>query len=275
MNKAIYILLTAAILCGCEVIGEQDRLIELPMDSAQVKSSRTHVLVEFTGFRCVNCPKAAEKAQELRDIYTDRLIVVAMHPQSNPFTQGAKKYDYTCPEADVYYTYLGGTAQTAFPAGNINLKETGDNNFIDYQEWTTKLSEVVREVSDLHIRIGNLQLDTLSRQVEFTVEAYAGLATDCRLAVWVVEDSIPGAQAMPDGSTNMAYFHRHVLRQTIGNDPWGEPVQLTAQKQSFHQTTTLPWEWNIRQCYLVAVLLDDTNKQILNATEASLNKQLK
>lgn len=274
MKKAIHILFLAAMLCGCEVIGEQDRFIELPMDSSLFTNTRTHVLVEFTGFRCVNCPTAAEKAQELSDIYTDKLIVVAMHPQSNPFTQGAKKYDYTCPEADSYYQYLGGTSQTAFPAGNINLRKTGDNNFCDYQEWTTKLAEVSHESSNLHVLINDVQLDPTRRKVQITVDAYAEKETDCRLAIWVVEDSILGAQAMPDGSNNMAYYHRHVLRQTIGGDPWGMHVQLTPQSQSFQQGTTLPEEWNMAHCHLVAVLMDEQDKQILNAAEYSINNTI-
>ena len=44
------------ILCACEVIDEAERLI--PVET-EPQGNRTHVLIEYTGFRCVNCPTAA------------------------------------------------------------------------------------------------------------------------------------------------------------------------------------------------------------------------
>ena len=169
-------------LCGCEVIKEEDRLIPVEQEES---GSRTHVLLEFTGFRCVNCPKAAETAQTLHELYGERLIVVALHPASNPFTQG--KYDYTCPAADSIYQYMGGTASTPFPTGNIDMTATDGSYFCDPEEWPTALSRAMA--------------DTIVPSLAEAKKSY-----------WLVEDSVLGAQAMPDGSVNMEYYHRHVLR---------------------------------------------------------------
>ena len=67
------------LFAGCEVIGENERLIAIEQP---VVAERSHVLIEFTGFRCVNCPKAAATAEQLRQTYGERLITVAMHPAS-------------------------------------------------------------------------------------------------------------------------------------------------------------------------------------------------
>ena len=94
IGKHIAFILSVLLFTACEVISENERLIPapVPVDSTE----RTHVLIEFTGFRCVNCPKASAAAEALKQTYGERLIVVAMHPASNPFTQGAAQYDYTC-----------------------------------------------------------------------------------------------------------------------------------------------------------------------------------
>ena len=106
----------ALLLCACQLIKEEDRLIPLPQP--EKASARTHVLIEFTGFKCVNCPTAAELAHELQQLYDTQLIVVAMHPAANPFTQGVAKYDYTCPAADSCYRLCGGDASTCHAGGD-------------------------------------------------------------------------------------------------------------------------------------------------------------
>ena len=107
MRKLLLCLVILA-FCGCEVIKEEDRLIPVePTPQDSTSTGRRHVLLEYTGFRCVNCPSASELAQTLEHTYAGRLYLVSLHPASNPFTQGAAKYDYTCPEADSIYQWKG------------------------------------------------------------------------------------------------------------------------------------------------------------------------
>ena len=126
MNNRWYIILFVLLLTGCDVIPKDEQLI--PLDTKQ--GTRRHVLIEYTGFRCVNCPTAAEMAQELADMYKEQLYVVSLHPASNPFTQG--KYDYTSPAADSIYRWMGGDASTPFPTGNIDMKRYGGECSTEY-----------------------------------------------------------------------------------------------------------------------------------------------
>ena len=52
-------------MAGCELIPDEERY--KPVDSRT--GTRCHVLLEFTGFRCVNCPAASELAQRLQQTY--------------------------------------------------------------------------------------------------------------------------------------------------------------------------------------------------------------
>ena len=254
------------VLAGCEVIKEEDRLIPVP---TPVTNSRTHVLLEYTGFRCVNCPTAAQTARALQELYGEQLIVVALHPASNPFTQGL--YDYTCPEADSLYLYMGGTATTPFPTGNIDLQATDNRYFYDYNEWSGELIHAMQQDTVWPYLGVTTETDIEQRTIDIEVLAYSERALDTRLAIWLVEDSIHGAQAMPDGSVNTEYIHRHVLRAAQNGCPWGEPILLQNTASQYKYTMPIPDRCNIKNCQVVALLLDQNNYRILQAYETNLD----
>ena len=222
--RKLFIYMVILALCGCEVIPENERLI--PVETAP-EGQRTHVLLEFTGFRCVNCPTATETALALQEVYGEHLTVVALHPASNPFTQG--KYDYTCPAADSIYRWMGGDASTPFPAGNLDMQEYAGEWFVNMSEWATMVYQAVS--------------DTVVPSLD-----------SAELSYWLVEDSVKGVQAMPDGSVNMEYYHRHVLRDIQPNKA----------------DITIPEGSNTAQLYLITVYSDPNDKHILQAYEKKL-----
>lgn len=263
--SAASVLLSVLCLCvlnGCEVISEGERLIPVPQPA--ITDGRNHVLIEFTGFRCVNCPKAAEAADELSRTYGDRLITVAMHPATNPFTRGAEQYDYTCTAADTYYLHLGGLATTPFPAGNIDLQTETDGSMIDYPLWATWVAEQMEQTGMVQLT-ADAALQPETRQLTVRAHCYAMQQMSLQLATWLVEDSVAGAQALPDGSVDTQYYHRHMLRGTIG-DEWGENVIAQLQPDEYVVTGKLPEGCDPKHCYAVVVAMDD-NKTIINALQ--------
>ena len=217
IHHTLYTIILSVFLTSCEVIPESEQLIPVQIPDT---SAHRHVLLEFTGFRCVNCPAAAETAANLQHLYGDKLIVIALHPASNPFTQGA--YDYTCPEADSIYQFLGGLPTTSFPTGSIDMRLFDDSYFVSPADWATKLNTLHHTPSTIH-----------------------------HTSYWLVEDSICGPQAMPDGTVNMQYYHRHVLR-AIAQQPF----------------TALPTQYDPAHCSVVTVY-SDSDKQIIDAYETS------
>ena len=258
--------LTALLHCGCEVIREGDRLQPVPIP--QGGGNRTHVLLEYTGFRCVNCPEAAQTAQTLHDYYGERLTVVALHPASNPFTQGA--YDYTCPAADSCYRFMGGTATTPFPTGNIDGIQTEKGYFLDPKEWAGEITRRMTDTLAPHLTL-TAEYDHLSRTVYLLASTYADSTYNCRLAVWLVEDSVAGVQAMPDGTVNTHYMHRHMLRTTADDGPWGSPITVSGTLTQRQLSMILPDECDRQHCTVVALLWNADNYQILQAYETTLD----
>ena len=262
LKKILYIV-TAVLLCSCEIIREEDRLIPVPIPDT---GGRTHVLIEYTGVRCVNCPKAAEMAEQLQATYGEKLIVVAMHPASNPFTQSI--YDYTCPEADVYYKYMGGTASTSFPAGNIDLAKQPDGYLSDYLQWPALLASAMKE--DNHLSLScSAQLSPEKDKIHVSAEVFSIMEGQYRLAFWLTEDSVIGLQAMPDNTVNKEYCHMHMLR-TTGEEVWGMPVHLTPRATSYTGTLVLPKECVPAHCHVIALLMDE-EKKIVTAKQCVAN----
>ena len=260
MKHLLYILSLAFLLAACEVIDPADRL--LPVDAVP-QSSRRHVLLEFTGFRCVNCPSAEATAVELQSLYADRLIVIALHPASNPFTKGV--YDYTCPAADSVYRFVGGTASTPFPTGCINLAPDAEGHYFrDPELWGAALLLAMQDILCPSLSL-TATLDTLTRRVDARISYSA--RDDMRVALWLVEDSVVGPQAMPDGSVLMDYTHRHVLRTAAFDTPFG----IAATGDATVTSLLLPEGCNAAHCSVVALLLNATNYQILNAYETKLS----
>ena len=265
MKELLFILLSFA-LVGCQVIPMDERLIETPL--VIPNDVHPHVLIEFTGFRCVNCPLATEQAHELQQMYGDQLIVVAMHPASNPFTQGT--YDYTCPAADTYYRFMGGTATTPFPTGNIDMVKYESDYLIDYTTWSARLKERIIETNDIRLGVTATR-DAQSDDIMISTTAFAGKKIDVDLLLWLTEDSIVGAQMMPDGTADMEYTHNHVLRAT--DTPWGKSLSLSALP--IHDTTALhlPDRCNAAHCHIIALTIDPYTKEVLNATQTKINEQ--
>lgn len=262
-KKWIYIAMAVLLLTGCEIIREDERL--LPVHLATDTTGRAHVLIEFTGFRCVNCPNAAAAAEALHETYGERLIVVAMHPASNPFTQGM--YDYTCEAADYYYTSMGGKATTPFPTGNIDFFGSNGGYLHDCPEWPALVAARMKEQEYVHLSV-ETELDATTHELTIRTSCYADEPQNCHIVTWLVEDSIQGAQALPDGSVDYQYYHRHVLRTAIGA-PQGRAMELTQSTVTTTTNYTLPEEYNPEHCSVIAVITNKNN-DIINARQTKI-----
>ena len=257
-----YILALSLLFTGCELIPEQDQLIPVP---APIGSTRRHVLLDFTGFRCVNCPEAASTAASLQALYGDQLILVSLHPASNPFTQGL--YDYTCPASDSVYQFLGGTPSTPFPIGNIDLRLTPEGYLSDPSDWPYLVGQAMADTLYTPDITAELTYDsqTHSLKAHCVISNFELLLP--RLAIWLVEDSLIGVQAMPDGSVSTHYVHRHLLRDAAHDEPLGRYLVDGRDSATF----VLPENADPANYSVVAIAIDAQNNYIWNAYETKIS----
>ncbi len=251
--------LLGSLLTACQVIPQGEQVLEIftPADTSLIK--RTSLLIEYSGWRCVNCPNAAEVAHRLKEQYQEELVVVVMHPETNPNTRygSNQSVNYTCPEADSIYVKMGGTNTTPFPTGNVNMLNTsgeGAGYFYTEDKWATLLSQASREA--LQVSIEQEIVCDANKNMDVTVHINNQTSTpiETTLQVWLTEDNIVGKQKMPDNTTNDTYIHNHLLRASI-SPLWGDKCTINIGETS-HQTYqyTLPEKVVTENCNVVSVL---------------------
>ena len=269
--KYITMVLAVGLLAACEVIrpGERDEVIFTPTDPSAVK--RTSLLIEYSGWQCVNCPTAAEEAHHLKEQYGENLVVVVMHPESNPNTRHNNKpaLNFTCPEADSIYIMMGGTNTTPFPTGNVNMvKDETKGYFNDYDKWGTQVSQAYATPKPMLLALevqGNTDTQDIWMAIDIT--NLDTKATDATLQVWVTEDSVIGSQKKPSG-TDKNYAHNHLMRASI-TPIWGDKISMNAHMtQQVVYEYTLPEKVVKENCNIVALV--SVNGEVVQATEKKI-----
>lgn len=264
-------LLLTMLLVACEVIpaGEREEVIFTPTAPDAVK--RSSLLIEYSGWQCVNCPTAAEEAHRLKELYGEDLVVVVMHPESNPNTRHNNKpaLNYTCPEADSVYLMMGGTNTTPFPTGNVNMvQDMSKGYFQDFDKWGTLVSQAYASPKPILLS-QEVRGSADSRDIWMAMDI-TNLDTkviEATLQVWLTEDSVMGSQKKPEG-TDKNYAHNHLMRASI-SPLWGETLPIDA-----HMTQQVVYEYTLpdkvvkENCNIVAIV--SVNGEVVQAKETRI-----
>ena len=245
VKTSILTALLTLTMSACSHIDESDRLIYVK--PADVK--RRVLLEDFTGQRCVNCPKASDEIKALQEQYgEDHVIAVGIH--SGPlgfYTKG----DYLGLSTEVGDEYYDHWALEYQPVGLIDRGAP-----LEYTAWNARIREELEKTAPVEIDIELHQKDN-----QLTVQAEVmGIdgTTSGKLQLWLTEDGITAFQMMPDGTRNMEYIHRHVFRAAI-NGTWGESVSV-AEGETFTTKDylfTIPEGWNADRLSVVAFVYND------------------
>ena len=266
--KYITMVLAVGLLASaCEVIpvSEREEVIFTPTDPSAVV--RTSLLIEYSGWQCVNCPTAAEEAHRLQELYGENLVVVVMHPESNPNTRHNNKpaLNYTCPEADSIYIKMGGTNTTPFPTGNVNMvKDATKGYFNEFDTWGTLVSQAYSTPKPVLLSTEAYTIDTNVIFVAADITNLDTQALEATLQVWLTEDSVMGSQKKPEG-TDKNYAHNHLMRASI-SPIWGEvlPIEAHMTQQMVYEYT-LPEKVVKENCNIVAIV--SVNGEVVQAKE--------
>ena len=245
MRKAIYIIGIALLMAACSHIAEDEQLIEVAVDDMPTNEIMRNVLLEdFTGQRCVNCPKAAEIIHQLEKAYGDRFIPVGIYWEPKPVPNGLA--------TETGKEYFSNWNVEAQPAGLV-----GRHGAISYipNDWIGLVRDEIQRTADIEM----LAEATLNdKQIDITItETSQQNAVSGKLQVWIIEDGIVATQLMPDGSANKDYVHNHVFRTAV-NGTWGDAITIgagTTLTQTFHQA--IDSQWDTTKLSVVAFVYND------------------
>ncbi len=251
MNVKAYILasLVFSLLAACSHIDESERLIYV-----KPVAVKRHILLEdFTGQRCVNCPKASEEIKRLQDQYgEENVIAVGIHSGPLGFHTNSKFVGLSTDVGDEYYNYWALEYQ---PVGMIDRGSP-----IEYTAWNTRVREDLEKNATVDIEVfHDCQEGRLTVRAE--VSGVDG-PTEGRLQLWLTEDSVTAFQLMPDGTLNKEYVHQHVFRAAV-NGIWGENINIGEGEtlSSQNHELTIPEEWNSENMYIVAFVYNEQGVQ--------------
>jgi hypothetical protein len=235
------------------------------------------VLVEdFTGHKCGNCPRASKALYDLKAIYGDRLIIMAVHAGTfaTVFPPGAPYYTYdfrnpTGVELDTDF----GISVAGNPNGMVNRREVNGSVIVSSTQWADEVATVLTSTDPVPASITiETTYNSVTRELQADIKTkfFEDLSGAYRLSVYMLEDSIVNWQKDYDVTPNDVpdYVHREVLRGSM-NGTYGDIVTSTAagSESDFTFNATLGTDWNENKMYILAFLHNDTTREIIQVEQ--------
>lgn len=267
-----------------DVIGDcpldDDCLGKLPVDPFSEAPVKKVLFEEYTGHKCVNCPRASEIAYDLaKNTFKDRAYLVSVHATGLAEADPApSKYstDYTTEAGNEYKDIFN---IIAVPLGLINreLRPNSTEFYFSSTEWEATIAETLDQPAEAQIHITPCYNDS-TRELKIVSDIkYLTDATDREhYTVWLVEDSVRGWQKdgrrQPQDVEN--YLFHDLFRGAL-NGPFGQPLTdgvAVSNGDTFREGLcyTMPDEFVAEHCKILVFVQDFETKRIRQVEEVAL-----
>ncbi len=287
MKKLKYITIISSFLgivfcIACDKIPEDEYLI--PVDAPEISGQKV-LLEDYTGQRCSTCPPASKMLADLKELYKDNLITVAIHATSLAMPVPSQGYtnEFRTPEGTAWASQFG---ITQIPKGMVNRDSA---NVWEYGQWASAINKELAKTPDIELNIQTLTFDATTKKVTAKIVATVVkevIDYDVKINAMILEDSIIGKQANSNSAYGTVpaiddYVFMHVLRK-VGYGTWGKSFISASDNKKFGTEVvesievTLADEWIPKNCHLVVyVSTDEPNKtgknyRIVQAAEKSI-----
>ena len=241
-------------LVGCSHVDEDERLIYVKPEAAK----RTVLLEDFTGQRCVNCPKGTAVIHQLEEDYGDAVVAVGIYSGSFGKTVAGKLLPLTTETGNKYFDHWKLNEQ---PVGMVNR-----HGAVNYPDWIRDVKEELAKPAPLTILLNANAVDGV---IHITLDENGtdGTVTG-KLQVWVVEDSIVATQTRHDPIDNdnvtindKDYVHNHVFRTAV-NGTWGDDFTINeGEDKTQTMTQAIDDGWKVEHLSVVAFVYNDSGVQ--------------
>ncbi len=190
------------------------------------------LIEEFTGINCPNCPDGHRIASELIALHPDVVYSMAIH--AGGFAIPSKGMpDFITETGVAIHDHFG---VSSYPCGAVSRQEFSGRFIMNRGEWGSCSRTIVAEKSPVNLWSG-CAYDPETRSLTVNVEGYlTDDMVDPRLNVFMLQSEILGYQA--GGQLGMEYPHRHMLRDRLCGDDFGDPIENTAKGEYFSKTYT-------------------------------------
>ncbi|MCH8904272.1 MAG: Omp28-related outer membrane protein [Bacteroidetes bacterium] len=275
------ILLIVAI-SGCKEIGPLGLDFNVPgenlFDTAYIATSaddpqdRIVLLEEFTGVKCVNCPTAHAKSEEIIGNSSGRAIGVAIH--SGVFAvkySGISQHDFKINEGEAIEAMINDNI--GYPYGMVNRKGFPVDVTYGLTLWETLVDDELLIGTDVNMYLtSSVVNNNLTVRVE--LHYIKDITEDNYISVMILEDGIIDPQ-LGFGGVDTFYVHNNVLRDML--TPFnGFKIQHSQVAgriiiQEFF-LGNIPAEWSQANCRIIAFVNQFTNDfEVLQAIQKPFN----
>lgn len=212
--------LTLLAFASCEQVAPEARWVD---DTSHGEVASTLLVEEYTGQKCLNCPRAAERIHEYLKPLGAGSVVVAMHAERTGMTLP----ELASEEANVYAEAFG--HPRVVPGIMLDRKPLDPSGAYlqQYALWANLMRQLKSATPRYSMDL-TASYDATTRQYAVTTSARR-LGTPVAgetmmIQLWVVED-IKAPQYLQTGDMVKDFQHHNVLRAAL-NGVWGEPYQL-------------------------------------------------
>lgn len=240
-------------------------------DTLDWNNKKIVLLEDYTGVRCVNCPKASEIALSLQGKYNDQLVILSVHSGFLSAPNGGFP-DFRTDEGTEWYNRFNFNYN---PIGTVNRQKKGQEYGYNSSEWEQAVAEAIVGEPNIRLLIAK-DYDKATRKLKVSV--YSKFLEESfgiyNLTICLMEDSIVGKQVTEAG-IDTAYMHRHVFRSCI-NGAWGNSLNeegeiMNAGKQFVNNySIILDEKFKVKDCYIVAYVYKKDELTILQVTEKKI-----
>ncbi len=248
--------------------------VEYP-DSVYQNHRKNNMLEYFTGFRCQNCPPASATANNLKNQWNDRLVLIFLHATTQfaaPVNKAPQPYstDLRTPEGEQYISAFN---IFGLPNGTVNRRNFGNGMVVAAGDWSSRLDEELSEMPQAFLEIRNIEIsdDSNKMTIQVAVKPLVTLTGSYNLSVGITESGI--IEAQKDGSNDIyPYTHNHVFRGNV-NGLYGQTVLTGSEVMSASQALVFSFivdireNWTIANCKVFAYLHGTESRVIIQSTE--------
>lgn len=250
------------------------------IDSVMVDQKQV-LLEDFTGHRCVNCPKAAKQLHEMMVFHHPRLVSYTVHAGNFavPVPGTAFETDLRSTLSEKLYADFGIFGN---PMGQIDRVKYNGLLQIFTTNWNTVVDQQLQQTNSAKLKLKNTFYPKYNSViVDIEAEFLQNLEGQYNLVVYIVEDKIVSPHLNNDPTigpdTLWNFVHHNVLRAPV-NSAYGDPINpsgnITAgYKYTKQYTYPISDAWVTGNCNIIAYI--GRNDATLNLVEIVQVAELK
>ncbi len=235
---------------------------------------RNVLLEEFTGIHCGYCPDGHKIANNLKNQYPGKVVLVNIHAGGYA-TPGAGEVDL---RTSVGAAVDAASGLSGYPAGTVN--RATNPWALSRNQWAGVATQIMNMDSPVNIAVRSVY-DAALNKIKTDVEIYytGNPIPGDKLQIYFLQDSILGAQSggtqfYPENYKNGLYIHNHVLRMSADGSNWGLPIIGAEREKLITKSfiTDVPTiignvTPDLSQFKVVAFVVQGNNSNVYTATE--------